>query len=102
VVLVSPLDADDLATLIQLRARGYQIMVISPDPVAFELAYLPGAPSVQLAARVVRMERNLLLNKLQRAGIQVLDWNVKQPFDQAVKHRLGPPPPVFQAIGGRV
>lgn len=102
VVLVSPLDSDDLDTLIQLRARGYQIMVISPDPVAFELAYLPNASSVKLAGRVVRMERNLLLKKLQRAGIQVLDWNVAYPFDQVVKHRLGPPPPLFRAIGARL
>ena len=102
VVLVSPLDADDLETLVQLRARGYQIMVISPDPVAFELAHLLDAASVKLAARVVRMERNLLLKKLQRAGIQVLDWNVADPFDQVMKHRLGPPPPLFRAVGGRL
>ena len=102
VVLVSPLHIDDLETLIHLRARGYQIMVISPDPVAFELAYLPIAPSVELAARVVRMERILLLKKLQRAGIQVLDWNVAHPFDQVIKHRLGPPPPLFRAVGGRI
>lgn len=102
VVLVSPLHVDDLDTLIQLRARGYQIMVISPDPVAFELAYLPGASSVKLAARVVRMERNLLLKKLQRAGIQVLDWNIAHPFDQVIKHRLGPPPPLFHAVEGRI
>jgi uncharacterized protein (DUF58 family) len=102
VVLVSPLHDDDLNTLIQLRARGYQIMVISPDPLAFELANLPGAPSVKLAARVLRMERNLLLKKLQRAGIQVLDWNVAHPFDQVMKHRLGPPPPLFHAVGGRL
>jgi uncharacterized protein (DUF58 family) len=102
VVLVSPLHIDDLETLIHLRARGYQIMVISPDPVAFELAYLPIALSVELAARVVRMERILLLKKLQRAGIQVLDWNVAHPFDQVIKHRLGPPPPLFRAVGGRI
>jgi uncharacterized protein (DUF58 family) len=102
VVLVSPLHDDDLDTLIQLRARGYQIMVISPDPVAFELAYLPRVPSVELAGRVVRMERNLLLKKLQRAGIQVLDWNIAHPFDQVIKHRLGPPPPLFRAVGGRL
>ncbi len=100
VVLVSPLDAGDLEVLIQLRARGYQIMVISPDPVAFELSYLPDAPSVKLAARIVGMERNLLLKKLQRAGVQVLDWNVAHPFDQVLKRRLGPPPALLRAIRG--
>lgn len=102
VVLVSPLDAGDLDILVQLRARGYQIMVISPDPVAFELAYLPDVPSVKLAARVLRMERNLLLKKMQRAGIQVVDWNVAHPFDLVMKHRLGPPPALLRAIGGQL
>jgi len=102
VVLVSPLDADDLDILIQLRARGYQIMVISSDPVAFELSYLPDVPSVQLAGRVLRMERNLLLKKMQRAGIQVVDWDVAHPFDLVMKHRLGPPPALMRAIGDRL
>ncbi|MFZ5910947.1 MAG: DUF58 domain-containing protein, partial [Chloroflexota bacterium] len=101
VVLVSPLDVDDLEVLVQLRARGYQVMVVSPDPVAFELGFLPGQPSVQLAARIVRMERSLALERLQRAGVQVLDWDVAQPFDLVVKRRLGPPPALLHAIGVR-
>lgn len=100
IVLVSPLDADDVKVLVQLRARGYQVMVISPDPVAFELNYLPKSESVDQAARLLRMERNLLIQKLQRAGIQVLDWNVSQPFDQVVKRRLGRPPVMLRALGG--
>jgi uncharacterized protein (DUF58 family) len=102
VVLVSPLDAGDLEILIQLRARGYQVMVISPDPVSFELSYLPEKRNVQLAGRVVRMERELLIKKLQHAGVQVLDWNIAHPFDQVVKRRLGPPPPLLRAIGGKL
>jgi len=100
-VLVSPLDAGDLDILIQLRARGYQVMVISPDPVAFEMAYLPEKPNTQLAGRIVQMERNLLIRKLQHAGVQVVDWNVEHPFDQVMKRRLGPPPPLLRAFGGK-
>ncbi len=102
VVLVSPLNADDLEVLIQLRARGYQVMVISPDPVTFELSYLPQNSNVSLAGRIVQMERNLLIRKLQHAGVQVLDWNIAHPFDQVMKRRLGPPPPLLRAFGGRV
>ena len=102
VVLVSPLDAGDYDILVQLRAHGYQVMVISPDPVSFELSYLKDNPSVELAGRVVRMERDLLLNKLQGAGVQVLDWNVAHPFDKVMKRRLGPPPALLRAIGGRI
>ncbi|GAB4505708.1 MAG: DUF58 domain-containing protein [Anaerolineales bacterium] len=98
VVLVSPLDAGDLGVLVQLRARGYQVMVVSPNPVAFELHFLPDQPNVRLAARIVDMERRLTLVRLQRAGIQVLDWDVSQPFDQVVEQRLGPPPPLLQIM----
>lgn len=102
IVLVSPLDPNDLDVLIQLRARGYQVMVVSPDPVAYELSCLPGQPAVQLAARIVRMERNLSLQRLQRAGVQVLDWDITQPFDQVLKSRLGPPPALLHTIGMRL
>jgi uncharacterized protein (DUF58 family) len=102
IILVSPLDAEDVKVLVQLRARGYQVMVISPDPIAFELNYLQKSESVDQAARLLRMERNLLIHKLQRAGIQVLDWDVSQPFDQVVKRRLGRPPALLRAIGGRI
>jgi len=102
IILVSPLDADDIKVLVQLRARGYQVMVISPDPITFELGYLLESESVRKATRLLRMERDLLLHKLQRAGIQVLDWDVSQPFDQVVKSRLGRPPALLHAIGARV
>ncbi|GAB4422350.1 MAG: DUF58 domain-containing protein [Anaerolineales bacterium] len=101
-VLVSPLLAGDLDVLVRMRARGYQVMVISPDPVSFELSYLPDTPDVRLAGRVLRMERNLLLKNLQRAGVQALDWNVSDPFDQVIKRRLGPPPAFVRAVGARV
>ncbi|MEW6028727.1 MAG: DUF58 domain-containing protein [Chloroflexota bacterium] len=89
IVVVSPLTADDLEVLIQLRARGYQVMVVSPDPVSFELQNLRPRAEVALAARVVRLERDLLLRRLQRAGIRILDWNVLQPFDQAMRRMTG-------------
>jgi len=89
IVLVSPLMEDDYLTLVQLRARGYQVMVVSPDPVAFEEGFLPSQPEVRLAARVVRIERELMLNRIQRAGVQLIEWNVSQPFDQATRLAFG-------------
>jgi uncharacterized protein (DUF58 family) len=98
-VIVSPLVADDLDVLVQLRARGYQVMVISPDPAAFELDCLPATPEVEQAGRVIKMERELLLANLRRAGIQVLNWNVNHPFDRAIHTSLGRPPQWLRAIG---
>ena len=99
IILVSPLTDDDLMPLVQLRAQGYQVLVVSPDPVKFELSYLPRNPNVDLAARVIHMERALLLQKIQRASIQVLDWDVAEPFDQVVKRRLSRPPAWLRAVG---
>ncbi len=84
IVLVSSLVDDDLSVLVQLRGRGYQVLIISPDPVRFELGFLPSTQQVDLAARVIRMERDLLIRRLERAGIQVIEWDVSIPLDQAI------------------
>ncbi len=99
IVVVSPLTEDDILPLRQLRAQGYQVMVISPDPVSLELNYLGRTPEVEMATRIVLMERALLLQKVRRAGVQVLDWNINQPLDLAVQRNLGHPPGWLQAIG---
>lgn len=100
IVFVSPLTEDDLKPLIQLRAQGYDVLVVSPNPVKFELSYLPASnPNVDLAGRVIHMERLLLLQRLQRANIHVLDWDVNEPFDLLVKRRLGRLPVWLRAIG---
>jgi uncharacterized protein (DUF58 family) len=99
IILVSPLLEDDLMPLVRLRAHGYQVLAVCPDPVKFELSYLKTSRDVELAARVVQLERKLLLQKVQRAGVQVLDWDVSEPFDQVVKRKLGRPPGWMRAVG---
>jgi uncharacterized protein (DUF58 family) len=99
IILVSPLTEDDLRPLIHLRAQNYQVMVVSPNPVKFELSYLPKNDNVTMAARVIQMERALLFQRLQRAGVQVLDWDVAEPFDLVVKRRLSRPPAWLRAVG---
>ncbi len=98
-VLISPLCLDDLPMLIRLRARGYQVLVIRPDPVAMELELLGPQPGAELAARIVRVERALLQRKLRQAGIQVVDWQVDQPFDQVVHASLSRVTHWFRAVG---
>jgi len=64
------------------------------------MSYLPLSNThVNLAGRIIHMERVLLLQKLQRAGIQILDWDVTEPFDLLVKRRLGHLPMWLRAIG---
>lgn len=100
-VIVSPLTDDDLEPIVQLRSLGYRVLVVSPDPIAFEAAHLVDDPAVKLAERVIRLERNLLLRRLQRAGVQVLDWDVAQPFDRLVRQRLDRVPALLHGLRGR-
>ena len=97
ILLISPLSEDDFAPLMQVRAQGYEVMVVSPNPVRFELSFLPANDTVQLAGRVIKMERDLLLQKMGRAGMHILDWDVTEPFDHFVKRRLSR----FPAYAGR-
>ena len=55
--------------------------------------------NVKLASRVIQLERALLLQKVQRARIQVLEWDVSEPFDLVVKRKLGRPPAWLRAVG---
>lgn len=100
IVFVSPLMQDDLRPLIQLRARGYDVLIVSPNPVNFELSYLTASnQDVHLAGRVLHMERLVLLQRLRRANIHVIDWDVKEPFDLVVKRRLGRTPVWLRRLG---
>lgn len=91
IVLVSPLLEDDLPTVIQLRARGYRVLVVCPDPVKFEMSNLPPLSSkysradVVLAGRILRLERAVSLRRLRRAGVQVIEWDISRPFDQEMQ-----------------
>ncbi len=87
-VLISPLLADDWDMLIRLRARGYRLLIISPDPVAFERKGMADSDSVNLATLIAHVERELLLTKLREAEIQVVDWPVEVPFHQVAQVAL--------------
>jgi uncharacterized repeat protein (TIGR01451 family) len=84
IVLISPLNEDDSEVLLQIRARGYRVLVISPDPVAFEKSSLPETPETRLATRILSVERQMMLQKIIQGGIRVVNWDVAQPFDQVV------------------
>ena len=81
-VLISSLLYQDLPTLIALRAHGYRLLVISPDPIDFESKLLGSSSTVTQAARIARLEREFMLRQLKRTGASVLEWQVDQPFHQ--------------------
>ena len=79
---------DDAEVLITLRARGYRLLVISPDPIPFERQRLAESEAVAVAARLANLERQLLLARLRQADIRVVDWPVETPFEYAAHAAL--------------
>src|SRR5512143_2561321 len=59
IVMISPLLLEDVPPLTQLRATGYEVMVITPNPVNFEAE--GHALKGDLAWQVATLERALLL-----------------------------------------
>ncbi|HEU5102773.1 MAG TPA: DUF58 domain-containing protein [Roseiflexaceae bacterium] len=99
-VLISPLQAHDADMLAGLRARGYQLLVISPDPVSFELRGLGEQAMAEAAARIARLERALLLQRCRRTGVTVVDWPTDVPFQQIAGTALSRPPIGLHGMAG--
>ncbi len=90
-VYIGPADRDDVATLMTLRARGYALIVVNPNAVSFELGAMnPNrqTPAHALAVRIALAEREQGIRQLRRHGIQVVDWDVSQPFETVVASAL--------------
>jgi uncharacterized protein (DUF58 family) len=98
-VFISSLLSDDVEALVRLRARGYPLIVVSPDAVRFEASHLPARPTVQQAARILSLQRRVTLQRLRHAGVQVVDWDVTKPFEQVAESALSRPPAFMRAIG---
>ncbi len=90
-IMVSPLSPEDLTSLLALRAKGYQLIILIPDPVSLEMRTLEDDPQRELAQRLATLERRHLLNQLARGGVQICEWDVEQPLPEVVQRALGRP-----------
>ena len=85
VIIVSPLhDARALDVIADLRARGFDVLVVSPSPVEVERAMYAEDPLTNLAYRVLRMEREARIQAL-RGYADVVDWDPREPLAVALK-----------------
>ncbi len=81
VILISPLIQADFPVLVSLRALGYAVMVLSPDIITFDAGKVEPGSRGSYALRLALAERALLLQKVRRAGMQVIDWNTDLPIE---------------------
>jgi len=102
VILVSALLPEDVAVLLQLKSRGYSIMLVSPNPVRFEAALGGYKDSLnhRLALRAAGVERAFMLQRVKRAGIVVVDWDVNQTLNAVLRRSLARQPMAQNSLEG--
>jgi uncharacterized protein (DUF58 family) len=85
VIVVSPLlDVRFEKAVIDLAARGFDIVIVSPSPVSLARRAAPMSPTVDLACRLWTLERHDRADALRRLGLAVVDWDPVQPLDVAL------------------
>lgn len=85
VIAVSPLlDVRFEKAVIDLAARGFDIVIVSPSPVPLARASAPASPTVDVACRLWTLERQDRADALRRLGLAVIDWDPTQPLDVAL------------------
>jgi uncharacterized protein (DUF58 family) len=88
IFVISPLAPNDWQLFPRLRAYGYQVLLISPDPFDFARGVLSSDRTTGLATRIARVERQLEINKISQLWIPVIDWQVSQPLSPLVRNAL--------------
>ena len=100
-IFISPVITEDVGFLRILRARGYPILVVSPDRITAEAELLDGEPDLGLAIRLARIEQVLITRGLAHVGIQRVVWDISQPLEQVIEAQVGRPRRWMRAVGAR-
>jgi uncharacterized protein (DUF58 family) len=81
ILIFSTAAIEDLKTYSMLMSFGYDVILISPNPIEYIAQRLPASNINTMAVRAARLERAALLRKLLRLGVRVIDWQVDQPLE---------------------
>ncbi len=91
ILVLSPLAASDWLLFPRLRAHGYQVLLISPDPLDFSQRMLAKDKISVISSRLAGIERRLEINKITQLWIPVIDWKVSQPLAPLVRNAMSRP-----------
>jgi uncharacterized protein (DUF58 family) len=79
VIAITPLlDDRTAAALLDLRARGYDLIVVEVSPL--ELVAPPAGSPLELAHRLWRLSREALRWRYERVGVPVVTWRDDEPL----------------------
>jgi uncharacterized protein (DUF58 family) len=85
VIAITPLlDRRFTKAILDLAARGFDLVVLVTSPVEVTRATLGSSPIVDLACRLWTLERRNELGALRRHGLEVLEWCAPAPLEVAL------------------
>ena len=84
IVISSLTDREIITTIGDLCARGYDVVVLSPSPIRLESPMLEDSVNKEMAARILGVERNILITELNRYA-RIIDWDTRDPLAKALK-----------------
>ena len=88
IIILSTLDQRDLEGYARLRSFGYDVLLISPDPVEYASRKPPESAHGELAYRAARVERIVLLERLIEMGVKVANWRIDMPLDPVLHESM--------------
>ena len=85
VIAITPLlDPRFTKTVLDLAARGFDLVVLVVSPVEVTRATVAPSPAGDLACRLWTIERRSALGELRRHGLPVLEWRPPEPLEAAL------------------
>jgi uncharacterized protein (DUF58 family) len=85
VIAVTPLlDPRFTKAVLDLAARGFDLVVLVVSPVQVTRSSLRPSPVIDLACRLWTLERRAQLGELRRYGFPVLEWRAPEPLEAAL------------------
>ncbi len=88
ILILSPLAPNDWHLFPRLRAYGYQVVLISPDPFDYAERMLRADPTTRMASRLARLDRQMEISKIRQLWIPVVNWRVSQPLSPLLRNAL--------------
>jgi uncharacterized protein (DUF58 family) len=84
IAVSSLLDPRFITAVLDLSARGFDLVVLVVSPVEVTRATLPPSPRDDLACRLWNLERGGRLGELRRQGLRVVEWRHPEPLEVAL------------------
>ncbi|MFQ5919118.1 MAG: DUF58 domain-containing protein [Thermoplasmata archaeon] len=84
-IIISPeVDASTRSAILEMRARGFEALVLSPSAIDLEMGLAKPDGRIQVAYEILKLERSAELG-LMRNYADVADWKPGEPLALALK-----------------